>query len=201
MSGKVTYTSEFEKAKQQIINGEKVTCYGCDTTFEQHILSIVNGNGIEGLPDPINRTEELLQLLSLAKKYNGGGGSGGTVIDVALFQRAMEHLSGQKIGFECSSVNEVLQNINSLYEIAKIVVNATDSSTGQAISDISITVLNASAYKKSDGYYYIPASDTEWTMRVSHSNYNMKSVTFTVTEEAASAGELVINIEMVARAT
>lgn len=190
--------NEFEKALEQVKSGNKIDCYGCETNEEKHLLAIINKTGIEGLSYPRSKKEELLQLLAVAVQMNGGGG---TEIDVALFQRAMEHLSGQTIGYECESVNEVLQNINSLYEIAKIVVNATDSSTGDAISDITVTILNASSYKKSDGYYYLPASDTEWTMRVTQSNYNMKSTTFTVTEEAARAGELVINIEMVARAT
>ena len=193
--------NEFNNALKQVQNGEKVTCYGCETNEEKHLMALVNKSGIEGLAYPSSRKEELLQLLAVSVQNLSGGSSGGTEINVALFQAAMEHLSGQKIGYECTSVNEVLQNIVSLYEIAKIVVNATDSSTGDEISDISVTVLNASAYKKSDGYYYLPASDTEWTMRVTQSNYNMKSVTFTVTEEAARAGELVINIEMVARAT
>lgn len=193
--------SEFSNALKQVQNGQKVTSYGCETNEEKHLLALVNKSGIEGLGYPNSRKEELLQLLAVSVQNLSGGGSGGTEIDVVLFQSAMEHLSGQKIGFECTSVNEVLQNIVSLYEIAKIVVNATDSSTGEAITGITVTVLSANAYKKEDGYYYIPASDTVWTVRVTHSNYNMKSTTFTVTDEAAKAGELVIDIEMVARET
>lgn len=60
--------TEFEKALEQVKNGEKVSCYGCDTTLEKHLLALVNNSGIAGFSVPRNRVEELLELIAVRQR-------------------------------------------------------------------------------------------------------------------------------------
>lgn len=121
----------------------------------------------------------------------------GSDIDVAEFQACLEHISGYKISKQCTSVNEVLIEINKFYEKAKIVVNAVDSVTSESIS-ANWTVMGAT--KEEDGYYYLIADGTNWTMMVTCSGYVTQRIEFVVSDEDAKAGIKKFNISMVARA-
>ncbi len=120
----------------------------------------------------------------------------GTDIDVAEFQACLEHISTYVIGYQCSSVNEVLKAINKFYEKAKIIVNAVDSATRESIS-ANWTVMGAT--KEEDGYYYLTADGTNWTMMVTCSGYVTQRIEFVVSDEEAKAGIKEFNISMVAR--
>jgi hypothetical protein len=117
-------------------------------------------------------------------------------INVSDFQACLEHISGYVIGKQCTSINEVLKEINKFYEKAKIVINAVDSVSGESIS-ASGTVMGAT--KEEDGYYYLIADGTTWTMMVTCTGYVTQRIEFVVTDEDAKAGIKEFNISMVAR--
>lgn len=165
-------------------------------------------------PDFIEEAQAILDELEIQSKIFTDTGDGtkyladdgtykiiekGEEINVNEFQTALENISGKIIGYDCKTINEVLKKINSFYEFAKIVVNAIDSVTKETLTEATVTVLKATDYQREDGYFYIPASDTQWTMRITEANHNMKSITFVVSEEDAKAGIKTFEIEMVAR--
>lgn len=147
--------------------------------------------------DDLLYENNLLQLVANGKPIgNKIEISGCSDIDVLEFQRALEHISGYVIGYDCSSINEVLKEINKFYAKTKIVVNAVDSVSGESIS-ASWTVMGAT--KEEDGYYYLIVDGTTWTMMVTCSGYVTQRIEFVVTDEDAKAGIKEFNVSMVAR--
>ena len=154
-----TIESEFEDALTEL-----ETTKADDLLYENNFLQLV-ANG-----KPIGNKFEI---------------SGGSDIDVIEFQRVLEHISNYVIGYDCTSINEVLKAINKFYEKAKIVVNVVDSASGESIS-ASWTVMGAT--KEEDGYYYLIADGTTWTMMVTCSGYTTQRIEFVVSDEDAKAG-------------
>ena len=182
-------------------------------TIYLHVLEAINASEeyVEKYPDFIKEAQSILDECEKQNQIFTDTGDGtkfladdgtykivksGEEISVSDFQKALENISENKIGYECKTINEVLQGINRFYSKAKIVVNATDSVSGEVLN-ASFTITGLT--KEDDGYYYLMASDTTYAVMVTCSGYVTQRIQFTVTDEEANAGIKVIEVQMVAR--
>lgn len=159
-------------------------------------------NAVETLgrsDDSVLSILDIIQTDGDGSKYLSDDGSykPASEIDVMGFQEAMENISGYVIGKKCSTINEVLTEINRFYEKAKIVVNAFDSDSGAPLDGVTWTVMGAT--KEEDGYYYLYSDGTKWTMMVQCNGYVTQRVEFYVSEEEARIGLKEFSINMVLR--
>lgn len=83
-----------------------------------------------------------------------------------------------------------------VYTEAKIIVDITDSVTGATLPNATFSITGAT--KNEDGYYYLEASDTEWSGLATSTGYKMQRFSFTVTAADVATGEKVIPVALTA---
>lgn len=119
------------------------------------------------------------------------------VIPVSDFQTACEFMAKSKVGKECETLSEVLEAVGDRFKVAKLVLNATDSETGEALANA--TLRSTEIEQWADGNYYLPAWAETIKFFAECDGYTSQYISVLATPEEVAAGEKIISLALVAK--
>ena len=115
-------------------------------------------------------------------------------IQVAEFQKVMEYAAKYSLGYDCETMSEVLTALAEKVQFAKLIVNVTDSATGEELALATKTITSEEIWF--DGHYHLKAG--EYTLGVQCSGYTTKSETVVILPADVTAGEKIISVALTA---
>lgn len=105
---------EFNAAKEQLLKGQKINCYGCDTSLEKHMLAIINKDP-SCLSKPANNIEEMLHLLAIAHQMDSISKSDdGTIVGLSSLDKLLININAASEGvlFNTSTIEDVGSSVS-----------------------------------------------------------------------------------------
>ena len=120
-------------------------------------------------------------------------------INVAEFQTACEFMAKAKCGEDCETLSEVLETVGYRFKVAKLVLNATDSETGEAITNATLRCPDVEQW--ADGNYYLPSRAETIKVFAECDGYTSQYINFVITPEDIAAGEKVFDVALVKTAS
>lgn len=118
------------------------------------------------------------------------------VIPVAEFQKIMEYAAKYTLDYKCETVSEVVTALSEKVSFAKLIVNITDSATGEALTNATHQVTGEEIWL--DSHYHLQAG--AYTLRCQCSGYTTVTETITIKSADVTAGEKIIDVAMTASA-
>lgn len=115
-------------------------------------------------------------------------------IQVSDFQKIMEYAARYSLDEQCKTLSEVLTELSEKVSFAKLVVNVTDSATGEPITYAVSTITGEEVWN--DGKYHLKSG--AYTLKVQSTGYSTHSETITVKSADVTAGEKVVDVVLVA---
>lgn len=118
-------------------------------------------------------------------------------INVGEFQTACEYMAKAKVGKDCETLSEVLGAIGDRFKVAKLIINATDSETGEALTNA--TLRSTETEQWADGNYYLASRAETVKFFAECDGYTSQYISVTATPEDVAAGEKIIDVALVAK--
>lgn len=118
------------------------------------------------------------------------------VINVAEFQKVMEYAAKYSLGYTCETLSEVLTALSEKVSFAKLVVNITDSATGEKLTAATASISGVEMWL--DGYYHLKQG--AYTVTVQCNGYTTQRPSVNIKTADVEAGEKVVDVALTASA-
>lgn len=118
------------------------------------------------------------------------------VINVAEFQKVMEYAAKYQLDNACETLSEVISALAEKVSFAKLTVNATDSTTGATLTYATHKITSEEVWL--DSHYHLKAG--AYSLVVQCSGYTSNTQTIVVKPADVAAGEIIVDVALVASA-